>query len=105
MGGKKKSSIKKMDNTSEKKGELQKREKKSSRYVSEKIPGIVLPDLQSEKIIGEVKKMKVLTPYTIGSRFNLRLSVARCMLNELAKRGIIEYVSGSKHLRIYKVHN
>jgi small subunit ribosomal protein S25e len=105
MGGKKKSSIKKMDNTSEKKGELQKREKKSSRSASEKkIPGIVLPDL-SEKIIGEVKKMKVLTPYTIGSRFNLRLSVARRMLNELAKRGIIEYVSGSKYLRIYKVHN
>ena len=106
MGGKKRSSIKKMDKTSEKKGELRKREKKSSGAAYEKrIPGIVLPDLKSEKIIGEVKKMKVLTPYTIASRFNLRLSVARCMLNELAKRGIIECVSGSKYLRIYKVHN
>ena len=49
-----------MDKTSEKKGELRKREKKSSGAAYEKrIPGIVLPDLKSEKIIGEVKKMKV----------------------------------------------
>ena len=49
--------------------------------------------------------MKALTPYTVGSRFNLSLSVARDMLDELAQRGIIEYVSGSKYLKIYKPHD
>ena len=106
MGGKKKLSLKQMERTSEKKEETQKREKKSSGLAPEKkAPGINPPDLKSEKIIGEVKKMKVLTPYTVASRFNLRLSVARDMLDELAQRSIIEYVSGSKYLKIYKPHD
>jgi len=64
--------------------------------------GIILPDLKSEKVIGELKKMRALTPYTVASRFDLRLSVARDMLEELNRRGIIEYISGSKNLKIYK---
>jgi len=106
MGGKKKLSLKQMERTSDKKDETQKREKKSSGLAPEKkAPGIIPPDLKNEKIIGEVKKMKALTPYTVASRFNLRLSVARDMLDELAQRGIIEYVSGSKYLKIYKLHD
>jgi small subunit ribosomal protein S25e len=105
MGGKKKLTLKQMERTEEKKDETSKREKKSSGPASEKrAPGIIPPDL-SEKVIGEVKKMKALTPYTIASRFNLRLSVARDMLEELAQRGIVEYVSGSKYLKIYKPHD
>jgi ribosomal protein S25 len=106
MGGKKKLSLKQMERSADKKDETQKREKKSSGLASEKkAPGIIPPDLKSEKIIGEVKKMKALTPYTVASRFNLRLGVARDMLDELAQRGIIEYVSGSKYLKIYKPHD
>jgi small subunit ribosomal protein S25e len=106
MGGKKKLTLKQMERTGEKKDETSKREKKSSGLAPEKkAPGIIPPDLKSEKVIGEVKKMKVLTPYTVASRFNLRLSVARDMLEELAQRGIVEYVSGSKYLKIYKPHD
>ena len=106
MGGKKKLSLKQMERTSEKKDETPKREKKAGGLAPEKkAPGIIPPDLKSEKIIGEVKKMKALTPYTVASRFNLRLSVARDVLDELAQRGIIEYVSGSRYLKIYKPHD
>jgi len=107
MGGKKKLTLKQMERASEKKDEATtKRGAKSGGLLPEKkAPGITAPDLKSEKVIGEVKKMKAVTPYAVASRFNLRLSVARDMLDELAQKGIIEYVSGSKNLKIYKPHD
>jgi ribosomal protein S25 len=46
--------------------------------------------------------MKALTPYTVATRFDLRLSVAKDFLEDLERRGIVEYVSGSKNLKVYK---
>jgi len=105
MAGKKKLTVKQMERTQEKKEVAQapKRGRKTEGYASDKkASSIVLPDLRSEKVIGEVKKMKAVTPYAVASRFNLRLSLARDMLDELERRGILEYVSGSKNIRIYK---
>lgn len=101
MGGKKKLTLKQMEKMQVKKEE--RREGKSSGGPAEKKPaGIIPPDPRSEKVIGEIKKMKVLTPYAVASRFNLRLSVAKDLLQELEQRRVVEYVSGSENLKIYK---
>jgi len=107
MGGKKKLSLKQMEREQDKKDEAgQKRGSKSGGQAPErKAPGIIPPDIKSDKVMGEVKKMKAVTPYTVASRFNIRLSVARDMLDELAQRGVLEYVSGNKNLKIYKPHD
>jgi len=105
MGGKKKLTLKQMERMQEKKDEREKKGGKGGGLPEKKAPGIVPPDPNSEKVIGELKKMKALTPYTVATRFNLRLSVAKDLLDELAQRGIIEYVSGSKNLKIYKPHD
>ncbi len=107
MGGKKKLTLKQMERAAEKKDEAPRKGSKSAAGSSSerKAPGVTMPDLRSDKVIGEVKKMKAVTPYAVASRFNLRLSLARDMLDELAQRGIIEYVSGSKNLKIYKPHD
>jgi len=102
MGGKKKLTLKQMERMQEKKDEKEKKGGKSGGLPDKKAPGIVPPDPKSEKVVGEIKKMKVLTPYTVATRFNLRLSVAKDLLDELAQRGAIQYVSGSKSLKIYK---
>lgn len=103
MGGKKKPSIKQMEKTSEKKDEKDKKGgKKEGPMPERRAPGITAPDPKNEKIIGEIKKMKALTPYTVATRFNIRLSVAKDFLDELAQRGVIQYVSGGRGLKIYK---
>jgi small subunit ribosomal protein S25e len=105
MGGKKKLTLKQMERASEKKDEKEKAKKggKGGGGMPEKKgPGIVPPDAKSEKVVGEIKKMKALTPYTVATRFNLRLSVAKDLLDDLAQRGVIQYVSGSRSLKIYK---
>lgn len=106
-GGKKKTTLKKMEKALTKKS-TQKESKlsKSSRHTTEKkTAGIVSPDSKSEKFLNDLKKIRALTPYAVASRFNLRLSVAKDLLEELERRRVIEYVSGSKNLKIYKIAN
>jgi small subunit ribosomal protein S25e len=100
MGGKKKRSLKQMVKTQKKTG---KKEKRAAAAPSEKksIPGITPPNL-NDKVVGELKKMKVITPYSVASRFGLRLSIARTFLKELERKGMIEFVSKSRNLQIYK---
>ena len=63
---------------------------------------IIPPDPKDEKVIKQLQSMKVITPYTVASRFNLLLSVAKDFLEELHRQGIIAYVSGGRNLKIYK---
>jgi len=102
MGGKKKRSIKQMTKAQKKESGL--KEKSVAAIPSEKksIPGITQPNLQSDKFVNELKKMKFITPYSISSRFNVRLSVAKSFLKELEYKGMIEFISKSRNLKIYK---
>lgn len=102
MGGKKKQSLKQMEKA-QTKTRSGKKEKRAATTSSEKkaIPGITPPNL-SDKFKNDLKKMKVITPYAIASRFDLRLSTARTFLDELERKGLIQFVSRSRNLVIYK---
>jgi len=106
MGGKKKLTMKQMERMQAKKDQERGRERKERKSggptTEKKSIGIIPPDPKSEKVIGELKKMKALTPYAVATRFDLCLSVAKDFLEDLERRGIVEYVSGSKNLKIYK---
>jgi small subunit ribosomal protein S25e len=104
-GGKKKTTLKKMEKVRTRKtAQKESKPSKPGRSTAEKkIAGIVPLDSKSEKVLGELKKMKVLTPYMVASRFDVRIGVARGLLGELERRRIIQYVSGSKNIKIYKL--
>jgi len=63
---------------------------------------IVQPNPGDKGATSELLKMRVLTPYTVASRLNLRLGVAKDLLEDLHRRGLITYVSGGRNIRIYK---
>ncbi len=105
MGGKKRLSLKQIE-----KAQVRSRSRKEggaprsgsgSKTKAQSI-GIFMPDPKSKRVIGELKKMRVLTPYTVASSLDLRLSTAKHFLEELEKRGAVEYVSRSRSLKIYK---
>jgi len=108
MGGKKKLSLKQTEKLQERQAKKQPTAKKADKpsggggAVEKKVAGVIPPDPRSEKTVSEIKKLKVLTPYAVASRFDLRISVARELLDELEQRGVIQYVSGSKNIKIYK---
>ncbi|MEM3356784.1 MAG: hypothetical protein QW166_03045 [Candidatus Bathyarchaeia archaeon] len=106
MGGKKKLSLKQMERMQAKKDEEEKKKKEKAGAPREKKPsGIVPPDPKNEKIVSELKKMRVLTPYTVASRFNIRISAAKDFLEQLEQNGVIQLVSGNHNIKIYKAQD
>lgn len=54
-----------------------------------------------QSMIKEVPKMTVITPNQIAVKYNLRLSEAKKALIEMAGKGMIKPVAGSRRLKIY----
>lgn len=108
MGGKKKLNLKQMERMQDKKDEDDKakgkdKKKEKAGPPKEKKPlSILAPDIRNDKIVAEVKKMHVLTPYSVASRFGIRMSAAKDFLRQLEASGKIQQVSGSHSIKIYK---
>ena len=85
MGGKKKLGIKQMekqqvDKTEEDKSK-KKEEKKTGPPQKKTTVGIMVPDVKDGKIVAEIKKMNVLTPYAVSTRYGIRISAAKDFLD------------------------
>ena len=105
MGGAKKKSMAQMEkqqDQQDKKPEPAKKTKGKT-VAEKKTPGIVMPNFENEKIIGELSKMGALTPYSIASQYNVRLSVARDILEELERRRLVTSVGGNTRIKLFKL--
>jgi len=105
MGGKKKLTLKQVERMQTRKDEEEKEKKKKEKSTGpkeKKLLGIVSPDPKNEKLVGELKKMSALTPYAVASRFGIRISAAKDFLEQLEENGVIQLVSGSHNIKIYK---
>ncbi|MEM1997218.1 MAG: hypothetical protein QW702_04110 [Candidatus Bathyarchaeia archaeon] len=106
MGGKKRLTLSQAEKAlareaQKKEGKKETKTKEPAR-VEKKVASVIPPSLKDDKIIKEIQRMKALTPYSVASRFNLRLSVAKDFLEELHRQGVITYVSGGRYIKIYK---
>jgi ribosomal protein S25 len=105
MGGAKKKSLAQMEKQQVQQDKKPEPEKKSKgKTVAEKkTAGIGMPSFDNEKIIGELSKIGALTPYSIATQFNVRLSVARDILEELERRRLVTSVGGNTRIKIFKL--
>ena len=67
-----------------------------------KTSNILMPEIKDD-LIDEIRKMKVVTPFAVASKFDLRISVAKDLLEELERKKIIELVSRSRKTKVYKI--
>ena len=67
------------------------------------VGGVDVPDLNSKETLGALNGMKAITPTAVAIRFNLKVSVAKRMLIDLESKGVIEFVTRSKNLKVYKM--
>ena len=105
MGGKKKLGIKQMEKqqvTQDESKAQDKKKEKSGPPKERKAASIVAPDAKNDKIVAEIKKMGVLTPYVVATKYNIRISTAKDFLEQLETNGSVQLVSGSHNLKIYK---
>ena len=110
MGGAKKKSLAQMEKqqTQQDAGATKKPEptkKAKGKTVAEKksVGGIALPNFDDPKFNGELSKLGALTPYAIATQFNVRLSVARDILEELERRRMVKPVGGNARIKVYKL--
>lgn len=105
MGGKKKVGIKQMEKQQASQDEAKAQDKKKEKAgppKERKASSIVAPDAKNDKVIAEIKKMGVLTPYAVATKYNIRISTAKDFLGQLQTNGAIQLVSGSHNIKIYK---
>jgi small subunit ribosomal protein S25e len=106
MGGKKKLGIKQMEKqqvkTDEDKAKEAKKKEKAGPPQRKTTVGIMVPDVKDGKNIAEIKKMGVLTPYSVATRYGIRISAAKDFLEQLEASGAVQLVSGSHNIKIYK---
>jgi small subunit ribosomal protein S25e len=106
MGGAKKKSLAQMEKQqaqqdSDKSGPAKKT--KSKPVAEKKTAGIGVPNMDDAKFMGELSKIGALTPYSIATQFNVRLSVARDILEELERRRLVASVTGNARIKIYRL--
>jgi small subunit ribosomal protein S25e len=108
MGGAKKKSIISMDKAQKTRDKDQSapQAKKPAKKVEKKIAGIDLPfDPNSKEFLGELKRINAVTPYSLASKYSLRISVVKDLLEDLEKKGVLRFVSGGSRLKIYTLAN
>jgi len=106
MGGAKKQSLSQAEKQQELRDQKQKGKaarKTQTKTFEKRIGGIDVSNVSSERLISEFKEAKAITPYTLASKYSLRMSVAKRVLGELVEQGILQPITGSSRLRVYKV--
>ncbi len=105
MGGAKKKSMSKME-MNERTDQDQKPQKKAKGKgkldFEKKEKSMRMPDINSKKLISDLSKMGAITPYAVASQLNLRISLAKDLLDELEKKQLIKSVGGNSRVKIYE---
>jgi len=69
------------------------------------IRGIEIPEIDNKELRKAISEMKAITPYSVSSQFNVKMNVAKKLLEELLRKGIIEPVDGNSRIKIFQIRN
>jgi len=70
--------------------------------MEKKVRAIEVTPEQLEEIRKYVQRAKVITPQSLALKYDIRVSVARKLLREFQREGLVVYIDGNSRLRIYK---
>jgi ribosomal protein S25 len=60
------------------------------------------PEISDNALHKELDQMGAITPYSVASKFDLKLSTAKSLLKKHEEKGLIERIGGNNRLSIYK---
>jgi small subunit ribosomal protein S25e len=106
MGGAKKLSLaqaeKRQRMQSTKQEQEQKQKGKLKETADKKAGGVSLQSLAEKDLVAELNRMRAITPYQVASRFGIKISAAKDVLQRVERRGHIKLVAGNSSLKIYR---
>ena len=77
------------------------KKEQSKGKVEKTIGSLDIPDMDSNELMGQLQRMKAITPTSLAIQFNLKVSMAKRLLNGLQKDGVVDMVSRSHNLKVY----
>ncbi|MFH0749131.1 MAG: hypothetical protein V1915_04360 [Candidatus Bathyarchaeota archaeon] len=104
MGGAKKRNLAQAEKQQQMQASKQQKEQKtkSSKAENQEKKGGVLVQGITEKDFAELAKIKALTLYSVANKYNVKLSIAKDILQTLEEKKTVEQVASSGGLKIYK---
>lgn len=103
MGGTKRLTISRLEKRLKRTSEREKPRKKGPSKPTKIVGDVIAPKVDKE-LVSQIAKMKAVTPSEVASAFGIRISVAKDLLEDLEKKGIIKLFSGNSRLRIYTIN-
>jgi len=78
------------------------RRRSGANVLDRRIGEVSLPGIEDKELMGELSKMKAITPYMVASRYDVRLSLAKVLLDSLQRRGLIQLMARNSNLKLYQ---
>ena len=69
--------------------------------VEKTIGALNIEDIDSAELMEQLRKMKAVTPTGLAIQYNLKVSVAKRLLDQLEKDRVVDMVSRSHNLKVY----
>ena len=86
----------------EKQQSVKEKEKKQEKTRVEKTLGSVdLPDLSNDELMDHLGGMRAITPTAVAIQFNIKVGIAKRLLEDLRRNKVVDLVSKSHNLRVY----
>ena len=76
-----------------------KRQEKSR--ITKTIGSVDMPSINSDELMNALKEMKAITPAEVAIQFNIKVSMAKSLLEELKRNRVVDIVSQSHNLKVY----
>jgi ribosomal protein S25 len=88
----------------EKQQSVKEKEKKQEKTHVEKTLGSVdLPDLSNDELMDQLGRMRAITPTAVAIQFNIKVGMAKRLLEELRRNKVVNLVSKSHNLSVYSL--
>ena len=85
----------------EKQQTVREKPKEKESKMEKTIGTLDMPNIDSKELMDQLGKMRAITPTQVAAQLNVRVSIAKRVLDELREKNIVSLVSSSQNLKVY----
>jgi len=77
--------------------------KQEKTRVKKTVGSVDIPDIAGEEFMDHLGRMRAITPTEIANQFNIKVSMAKRLLEELRRNEVVDLASRSHNLKVYQL--